>query len=211
MPEADRPLWSRYMIDYCPSFPGGMLMSAIDNSVKDITTRIPQVWKQTAAELHSAGFTPLRYYLLAELLADLRERNKLNQAAHGRLFRQWFKDPVPAFQLKAEGWKPWLERLNRAESPSRALDYVLHDADVPRLGRRRTNQRRRLSGPRYSESSPILNTGANPGTSISQYTELRERNRLLEQENEALRRAAGDVTQAHRPGSELTDRDWARR
>ncbi len=70
--KADRPLWSRYMIDYCPSFPRGMLMSSIDNSVKDITTRIPQVWKQTAAELHSAGFTPLHYYLLAELLADLR-------------------------------------------------------------------------------------------------------------------------------------------
>lgn len=177
-------------------------MTGIENRVNHGSTQIPQVWKETAAELHSAGFTPIRYYLLAELLADLRERNKLDPAAHGRLFRQWFKEPVPAFQLRAEAWKPWPERLNRAESPSRALDYVLHDADVPRLGRRRTNQRRRLSGPRYSQSSPILNTGANPGTSISKYTELRERNRLLEQENDALRRAAGYVTQAQRPGSE---------
>ena len=46
-------------------------------------------------------------------------------------------------------------------------------------------------------------TGAKPGVTSSESAELRElrrRNRLLEQENEVLRRAAAYLSQANLPG-----------
>jgi transposase-like protein len=48
-----------------------------------------------------------------------------------------------------------------------------------------------------------LEEGAKPGTTSSDSAELRElrrRNRLLEQENEVLRRAAAYLSQANLPG-----------
>ena len=48
-----------------------------------------------------------------------------------------------------------------------------------------------------------IDDGANPGKSTSDSAELRElrrRNRLLEQENEVLRRAAVYLSQANLPG-----------
>lgn len=48
-----------------------------------------------------------------------------------------------------------------------------------------------------------VETGAKPGVTAAENAELRElrkRNRLLEQENEVLRRAAAYFAQAHLPG-----------
>ena len=134
VPEVDRPVWSRYMLDHCPWFPGATIVSFIASGVVNGGSRVPEVWKETAAELHSGGFTPLQYYLLAQLLSDKRRRNELDEATHGHLFKQWYKEGFPAFQLDAEAWKPWLERLVRAQSPRRALDHMLFGPDLPALG-----------------------------------------------------------------------------
>ncbi|MCB9409872.1 MAG: hypothetical protein H6521_10965 [Mycolicibacterium sp.] len=52
-----------------------------------------------------------------------------------------------------------------------------------------------------------VDDGAKPGTSRAESVELRElrrRNRLLEQENEVLRRAAAYLSQANLPGKGST-------
>lgn len=52
-----------------------------------------------------------------------------------------------------------------------------------------------------------IDDGNKPGTSTSEsaeLAELRRRNRLLEQENEVLRRAAAYLSQAHIPGKGST-------
>lgn len=134
VPEADRPLWSRYMLDHCPWFPGPTIMTLIAGGVVDGGTRAPQAWKEAAAELHSAGFTPIHYFLLAELLSGARKQGDLDEASHGHFFKQWFKEPFPAFRLDAEAWRPWLERLEQAQSPSRALKHMLHGSNLPPLG-----------------------------------------------------------------------------
>lgn len=136
VPEADRPLWSRYMIDYLPWFPGVTVMSFIAPGVVNGGTRAPRVWKDTARELHAAGFTPIQYYLLAELLKRVRERGELDEAIHAQFFKQWFTEshgPV-TFRLQPESWKPWLDRLKRAESPQRALQHILRGEELPPLG-----------------------------------------------------------------------------
>lgn len=134
VPENDRPLWSRYMLDYCPWFPGATIMTLISDGIINGGTRAPQVWKETAQELHSAGFTPIRYFLLAELLSGARKKGELDQEAHGHLFKQWYQDPFPAFRLEAEAWKPWLERLKQAQSPIRALSHMLHGEKLSPMG-----------------------------------------------------------------------------
>jgi len=52
-----------------------------------------------------------------------------------------------------------------------------------------------------------VEAGRKPGVTLSESTELRElrkRNRLLEQENEVLRRAAAYLSQANLPGKGST-------
>lgn len=52
-----------------------------------------------------------------------------------------------------------------------------------------------------------IDEGAKPGqtrTEAAEIRELRKRNRLLEQENEVLRRAAAYLSQAHLPGKGST-------
>ncbi|MGO2932498.1 hypothetical protein [Microbacterium sp.] len=134
VPEADRPLWSRYMVDHCPWFPGVTVMNFIAGGVMNGGTRAPKIWKDTAADLHRAGFTPMQYYLLAELLSGARKNGDLDESAHGHLFEQWFQGSPTFFRLAAEAWKPWLERLERAESPRRALTHILSPGNVPPLG-----------------------------------------------------------------------------
>lgn len=59
-----------------------------------------------------------------------------------------------------------------------------------------------------------IDEGIKPGQSRSETAEIREskkRNRLLEQENEVLRRAAAYLSQANLPGKALPARDGARR
>lgn len=134
VPEADRPVWARYMLDYCPWFPGATIMTLIASGVVGGGTHIPSQWQQVAVELHNAGFTPIQYFLLAELLSEARRRGDLDKASHGHLFKQWYGDYYPDFRLDAEAWKPWLERLEQAQSPRRALEHMLHGPDLPPLG-----------------------------------------------------------------------------
>lgn len=134
VPEADRYAWSRYMLDYCPLFPGASIMTFIARGVVNGGDHVPQVWKETAAELHEAGFTPLYYYLLAQLLSEKHRRNELDEAAHGHLFKQWYGDPFPDFRLDAKAWEPWVRRVVQSESPGRALQHMLHGTDLPALG-----------------------------------------------------------------------------
>ena len=122
------------MLDHCPAFPGATIMNFIAGSVVKGGTSVPQTWKDTAAELHSAGFSPLQYFLLAELLSSARKKGELQETAHGHLFKQWFGDYFPDFRLNAEAWRPWLERLHQAQSPRRALSHVLHGSNLQPLG-----------------------------------------------------------------------------
>lgn len=49
-----------------------------------------------------------------------------------------------------------------------------------------------------------IDEGRKPGTTSTELRELRKRNRLLEQENEVLRRAAAYLSQANLPGQGST-------
>ena len=115
VPETDRPLWSRYMVDHCPWFPGVGLMNFVAAGVVNGGTRAPKIWKDAAIALHRAGFTPMHYYVLAQLLRDERTRGRLNEDAHGHLFEEWFQAPFNSFRLYAPAWKPWVEGLKGAE------------------------------------------------------------------------------------------------
>jgi len=67
---------------------------------------------------------------------------------------------------------------------------------------------------RYWLHQADVEDGAKPGVTKSEPAELRDlerRNKLLEQENEVLRRAAAYFAQAHLPGKELPARPRARR
>lgn len=134
VPEADRPLWSSYMLDHRPSLPAATIMAFIANSVVKGGTGVPQTWKDTAAELHNAGFSPIQYFLLAELLSDARKQGELQVDVHGHLFKQWPGGSRPGFRLNAEAWRPWLQCLQQGQSPSRALRHVLHGPNLPPLG-----------------------------------------------------------------------------
>lgn len=136
VPLKDRPLWSRYMVDHLPWFPGVTLMARMAPGVMNGGTRAPRVWKQTAEELHKAGFTPADYYLLAELLMSADVQAELDEAEHGHLFHRWFdaRRKFTTFRLAAEAWKPWLERLADGESPQRALEHILKGDVLPPLG-----------------------------------------------------------------------------
>ena len=59
-----------------------------------------------------------------------------------------------------------------------------------------------------------IDAGTKPGSTTSESAELRDlrrRNRLLEQENEVLRRAAAYLSQSNLPGKALPARERARR
>lgn len=127
VPVEDRPLWSRYMVDHLPWFPGIAIMGLIAPGVANDHTRAPRVWRQTAQELHKAGFTPATYYLLAELLKSARFRDEIDETEHGHLFSSWFHQnkTIITFRLAAEAWKPWLERVAKGESPRKSLERML--------------------------------------------------------------------------------------
>lgn len=133
VPEADRPVWARYMLDHFPWFPGITIMSLVGDGMAGRRTAFQQ-WKDAAAELHSLGFTPIQYYLLAELLKDALKRGELNASAHGHLFKKWFEGHFSILQLNAEAWKPWLDQLAEAESPRRALQHMLRGPRLPPMG-----------------------------------------------------------------------------
>lgn len=126
-------MWARYMMDHLPWFPGITIMSLVGDGMAERRGAFQQ-WKDAAAELHSAGFTPIQYYLLAELLKAALRSGELNESAHRHLFKQWFDGRISVFQLDAEAWKPWLERLATAESPRRALQHMLRGPKLPPLG-----------------------------------------------------------------------------
>ncbi len=136
VPKADRPLWSRYMVDHLPWFPGVTVMCFMAPGVMNGNTRAPEIWKQTAQDLHAAGFTPLSYYLLAELLKSKHHGSILDQTTHGHLFDTWFTagDRPTTFRLAATAWKPWLEHVADGESPRRALEHMLKGEKLAPLG-----------------------------------------------------------------------------
>lgn len=136
VPQADRPLWSRYMVDHLPWFPGATIMNLMAPGVMNGGTRAPQIWKDAAQALHAIACTPLQYYVLAELLKDKYRNDELTQDEHGHLFEEWFTErrgPV-TFKLAPAKWKPWVERVQRFESPRRALDHVLRGDSLPPIG-----------------------------------------------------------------------------
>lgn len=135
VPEADRPLWSRYMVDYMPWFPGAVIMNYVAPGVMNGGTRAPQIWKDTAHALHAVGFTPADYYLLATLVRG-RFRTTLDVRRHAHLFELWpDEERVGNFRFTPSAWKPWLERVRAGESPMRAVGQVLTGARRPRWER----------------------------------------------------------------------------
>ena len=135
VPFFDRPLWSRYMVDHLPWFPGVTVMVMIAPGVMNGNTRAPKVWKETAQALHAAGFFPVDYYLLAELIKSRLEL--LDESRHASLFEQWPTDGKRhprIFRLNAMRWVPWLEKVRAGESPRRALEWMLSDGDPEPLG-----------------------------------------------------------------------------
>ncbi|MGO3660906.1 hypothetical protein [Microbacterium gubbeenense] len=134
VPEADRPLWSRYLLDYMPWFPGPVIMNYVAPGVTNGGTRAPHVWKDTARNLHAVGFTPADYYLLAVLMKECFG-TQLDVQRHAHLFELW-PDAKRAgmFRFTPSAWKPWLEKVRAAESPRRAVQYMLTDGRPPALG-----------------------------------------------------------------------------
>ena len=126
VPVADRPLWSRYMVDHLPWFPGVTVMIHVAPGVMNGGTRAPQIWKDAARALHAAGFTPAEYYLLAELIESSIDTLDVNR--HAQLFELWPTDGERrprAFRLNPVRWVPWLEKVRAGESPRRALEGIL--------------------------------------------------------------------------------------
>lgn len=135
IPVEDRPLWSRYMVDHAPWFPGVTAMIHIAPGVMNGNTRAPQIWKDTARALRAVGFTPAEYYLLAELIKS--RLGALDVHRHAALFELWPTDGERgprAFRLTPSRWVPWLEKVRGGESPRRALDAVLADGDPAPMG-----------------------------------------------------------------------------
>lgn len=129
VPEADRPLWSRYMVDHCPWFPGVTVMLHLVPGVMNGGTRAPKIWKDHAQALHAAGFTPAKWYLLAELITGAK--SQLDVHRHAPLFDLW-PDPerrTSAFRINPVRWVPWLDQVRAGESPRRAHEWVLTDGD----------------------------------------------------------------------------------
>ncbi|MGO1266874.1 MAG: hypothetical protein ACTMIY_09615 [Microbacterium gubbeenense] len=135
VPVADRPLWSRYMVDHLPWFPGVTVMIHMAPGVMHGNTRAPQIWKDAARALDAAGFAPADYYLLAELLKSQIERLDVNR--HAPLFELWPTDGERrprTFRLNPVRWVPWLEKVHAGESPRRALDWILSDGHPAPMG-----------------------------------------------------------------------------
>ncbi|MGF3054659.1 hypothetical protein ACQUSY_11980 [Microbacterium sp. YY-03] len=135
VPVADRPLWSRYMVDHLPWFPGVTVMNYVAPGVMNGNTRAPQIWKETARGLHAAGFTPADYYLLSELIMSSLETIDMNR--HAPLFELWptSNERRPRiFRLNPTRWVPWFEKVRAGESPRRALEWVLADGKPAPMG-----------------------------------------------------------------------------
>lgn len=135
VPEADRPLWSRYMVEYLPWFPGITSMRYMAGGVMNGNTRAPKLWKETAQELHAAGFTPADYYLLSALLE--LESDLLDEERHAKLFIEWPKQitrRTRRFRLAVDQWVPWLEQVRAGESPADALEKILQGDKLKPIG-----------------------------------------------------------------------------
>ena len=135
VPVTDRKLWSRYMVDHLPWFPGVTVMVHIAPGVMGGNTRAPQIWKDAARALHAVGFTPADYYLLAELIKSRIETLDVNR--HAQLFEVWptgGERGPRTFQLNPELWVSWLDQVRAGGSPRRALDWVLSDGNLSPMG-----------------------------------------------------------------------------
>jgi len=135
VPESERAAWARYMLDFTPWFPGITMMTYVAPGIVGGGTAAPRAWKQLAARLHAAGFTPTDYYLLCQDLALRLEQGRLTEAAHGRFFDTWGSAWQWGFVPKADEWMPWPAHLRAGRSPRRATDYVLSGGNPEPLGR----------------------------------------------------------------------------
>lgn len=129
VPVEDRGLWSQYMLDHLPWFPGTFIMTQIYQGVTNGNTRAPQIWKDTARGLHAVGFTPADYYLLAEMLKH--RLDWLEVTHHAVLFEAWptsGERGPRTFRLNPARWTSWLEVVRAGGSPARELNRILRDA-----------------------------------------------------------------------------------
>ncbi|GAB3653076.1 hypothetical protein GCM10027591_09800 [Zhihengliuella somnathii] len=128
IPASERPLWTRYLTTHLPWFPGrtGMALTVQHLAATD-GLGAPALWKRHARDLHAAGFNPLQFYVLAQVVREALERGRLDPARHGHLFEHWpesSRGPL-VFRLAAHEWEPWLRHVRDGESPHRALRAVL--------------------------------------------------------------------------------------
>lgn len=136
VPDADRSMWSRYMLDYCPWFPGVTMMGLVAPGVLNGGTRAPRRWKQLAQRLVAVGFTPTDYYLLCQDLAIRLARDQITEERHGRLFDRWGTGRFWGFEPNATAWSCWPLHIRAGRSPRRATDYVLSDGTPRPMGYR---------------------------------------------------------------------------
>jgi len=136
IPEQDRPLWSRYMLDYAPWFPGVAMMTFVAPGLLNGGASAPRQWKALAIRLHAVGFTPTDYYLLCQDLGLRLARQQLTEAEHGRFFEKWGPGRFWQFVPNVELWTPWPRHLRAGRSPKRATDYILSDGAPRPMGYR---------------------------------------------------------------------------
>ena len=137
VPPADRAAWSRYMLDYCPWFPGiTMMLSFVAPGILAGGSGAPLPWKEYARSLHVAGFAPADYYLLCQELELRLVKGGLVEAEHGDLFEKWGNEtPYWGFALLPSVAEIWLLHLRNGRSPRRAPDYILSKGNPPPMGR----------------------------------------------------------------------------
>lgn len=133
VPVADRPTWTRYMLDYPPLFPGAFIMAMLAPGMLDGGTSALQPWKDLAQRLHAVGFTPTDYYLLCQDLALRIEEGAVTREEHDRFFDRW-GDRVWGHVPKVALWAAWPRLVRSGRSPRRATDYILSDGSPAPLG-----------------------------------------------------------------------------
>ncbi|MBG6084456.1 hypothetical protein [Zhihengliuella flava] len=126
--ESERPLWVRYFSAHPPSPQNCGAATPTARGVDPTSGRaVPSSWARNARQLSAAGFTPLQFYVLAQVIAEAFEHGQLAPGRHRHLFERWpaaNHGPL-AFRLCAEEWTPWLAQVRAGSSPHAALATVL--------------------------------------------------------------------------------------
>lgn len=154
IPEAERVVWARYMLEYPPGSPGPYAMGKISALVLRGVLDVPQRWPKFAAALHAVGFTPLEFYILSQDLSILRLRDRLPEESRPDLFQidmlagsytaydpaAGTSQPGPArCVLIPEKWANWPLHVRFGRTPARATQHVLTDGAPPPISIDRIN------------------------------------------------------------------------